>query len=129
MRRTKSIQNFISGVCCVYRMSTKNPGFLTTALTTAALCLISSPALAQVAPTWVHRFVPDIAEKTADLSTDSCHYLPIFGEGDAAARIARAAPERASRRTRVNAPTSATTSTLFSLTDSADPWPWDSRNV
>jgi len=89
MRRTKSILNLISGVCYVYRMSTKNPGFLTTALTTAALCLISSPALAQVAPTWVHRFVPDIAEKTADLSTDSCHYLPIFGEGDAAARIAR----------------------------------------
>ena len=89
MRRTKSIQNFISGVCYVYRMSTKNPGFIATTFTTAALCLISSPALAQVAPTWVHRFVPDIAEKTADLSTDSCHYLPIFGEGDAAARIAR----------------------------------------
>jgi len=89
MRRTKSIQNFILGVCYVNRMSTNNPGFIATALTTAALCLFSSPCPAQVAPTWVHRFVPDIAEKATDLSTANCHYLPIFGESDSAARIAR----------------------------------------
>ncbi len=89
MRRTKSLQNFISGVCYVYRMSTKNPGFTPAVFAAAALCLCGSPSLAQVAPTWVHRFVPDIAEKAADSSTANCHYLPIFGESDSAARIAR----------------------------------------
>ncbi|MGH9452441.1 MAG: cupin domain-containing protein [Terriglobia bacterium] len=40
----------------------------------------------KVAPTWLHRFVPDISGKTVEISTESCHYKPIFGEGDAGAR-------------------------------------------
>jgi mannose-6-phosphate isomerase-like protein (cupin superfamily) len=68
-------------------MTTKNPGFIAIAFTTAALCLFSSSSPAQVDPTWLHRFVPDIAEKTVDLSTSTCHYLPIFGEGDSATRV------------------------------------------
>jgi mannose-6-phosphate isomerase-like protein (cupin superfamily) len=37
----------------------------------------------------MHRFLPEIAEKTVDLSTDTCHYQPIFGEGDSVARVIR----------------------------------------
>jgi mannose-6-phosphate isomerase-like protein (cupin superfamily) len=52
-----------------------------------ALMVLSTPALVlaqrKVDPTWLHRFVPDIAEASSDLSTDSCRYQPIFGEGDA----------------------------------------------
>ena len=35
-----------------------------------------------VDPTWLHRYVPDLAETKADLSSATCHYRAIFGEGD-----------------------------------------------
>jgi mannose-6-phosphate isomerase-like protein (cupin superfamily) len=35
-----------------------------------------------VDPTWLHRYVPDLAETKADLTSETCHYRPIFGEGD-----------------------------------------------
>ena len=35
-----------------------------------------------VDPTWLHRFVPDLVETKADLSSATCHYRAIFGEGD-----------------------------------------------
>ena len=40
----------------------------------------------KVAPTWLHRYVPDIPDKATGASTGSCHYRPIFGEGDSSAR-------------------------------------------
>lgn len=33
-------------------------------------------------PTWLHRYVPDLVETKADLSSATCHYRAIFGEGD-----------------------------------------------
>lgn len=33
-------------------------------------------------PTWLHRYVPDLLETKADLSSATCHYRAIFGEGD-----------------------------------------------
>ncbi|MGA8214081.1 MAG: cupin domain-containing protein [Candidatus Sulfotelmatobacter sp.] len=33
-------------------------------------------------PTWLHRYVPDLTETKADLTSKTCHYLPMFGEGD-----------------------------------------------
>src|SRR5215469_14144379 len=48
--------------------------------------IITSPLLGQerkVAPTWLYRYVPNVSEQHADLSSSSCHYTPIFGEGDA----------------------------------------------
>jgi len=36
----------------------------------------------QTDPTWLHRYVPDLAEAKSDLSSPTCHYRPIFGEGD-----------------------------------------------
>jgi mannose-6-phosphate isomerase-like protein (cupin superfamily) len=89
MRPTNSLARIMRDLKYFLRMTLRRPGFTAAAFTAIALCFCGSPSPAQVAPTWVHRFVPDIAEKTADLSTESCHYLPIFGEGDAAARIAR----------------------------------------
>ena len=41
----------------------------------------------KVAPTWLHRYVPDIREQTVDISTEGCHYKPIFGSGDSRAHI------------------------------------------
>ncbi|MGA8271789.1 MAG: cupin domain-containing protein [Candidatus Sulfotelmatobacter sp.] len=50
------------------------------------LSLLLTPGLwAQehpVDPTWLHRYVPELSETKADLSTDTCHYRPIFGDGD-----------------------------------------------
>jgi mannose-6-phosphate isomerase-like protein (cupin superfamily) len=43
----------------------------------------------RVAPTFLHRFVPSLEEKASDLSTASCHYIPIFGEGDSDAALLR----------------------------------------
>jgi len=35
-----------------------------------------------VDPTWLHRYVPELAEARSDLASQTCHYRPIFGEGD-----------------------------------------------
>jgi mannose-6-phosphate isomerase-like protein (cupin superfamily) len=35
-----------------------------------------------VDPTWLHRHVPELTEAKADLTSQTCHYRPIFGEGD-----------------------------------------------
>jgi mannose-6-phosphate isomerase-like protein (cupin superfamily) len=35
-----------------------------------------------VDPTWLHRYVPELAETKADLSSPTCHYRAIFGDGD-----------------------------------------------
>jgi mannose-6-phosphate isomerase-like protein (cupin superfamily) len=41
----------------------------------------------QVEPTWLYRQVSSVPHGHADFSTGSCHYTPIFGEGDAAAHV------------------------------------------
>ena len=53
------------------------------------LLLISFPLLGQerkVDPTWLHRFVPRVSEASTEISSPTCHYKPIFGEGDAESR-------------------------------------------
>src|SRR5271156_1032158 len=35
-----------------------------------------------VDPTWLHRYLPELSQAKADLSTETCHYRAIFGEGD-----------------------------------------------
>lgn len=35
-----------------------------------------------VGPTWLHRDVAALRERSSDLSSSFCHYNPIFGEGD-----------------------------------------------
>jgi len=40
-----------------------------------------------VEPTWLHRDVASLRERSNDLSSSSCHYTPIFGEGDDESRF------------------------------------------
>jgi mannose-6-phosphate isomerase-like protein (cupin superfamily) len=58
---------------------------------TALLCCFVPPnTLAQereVDPTWLHRFVPNLRESRVDFSSETCHYTPIFGEGDSKQRM------------------------------------------
>lgn len=57
------------------------------------LLLASAPSLAvqerQIDPTWLHRYLPQLGDAKVDLSSASCHYKPIFGEGDSENRIMR----------------------------------------
>ncbi|HXJ91372.1 MAG TPA: cupin domain-containing protein [Terriglobia bacterium] len=60
------------------------------------LLAVASCSLAQerkVAPTWLHRYVPNLAEQHTDFSSSSCRFTPIFGEGDSEAK----APQSVSR--------------------------------
>jgi mannose-6-phosphate isomerase-like protein (cupin superfamily) len=41
----------------------------------------------QVDPSWLHRFVPQLSESQVGFSSATCHYKPIFGEGDSQNRI------------------------------------------
>jgi mannose-6-phosphate isomerase-like protein (cupin superfamily) len=55
------------------------------------LLLIACDVLAQhrtVDPTWLRRYVPDI-EARNDPESSTCHYVSIFGEGDAQQRLMR----------------------------------------
>jgi mannose-6-phosphate isomerase-like protein (cupin superfamily) len=42
-----------------------------------------------VDPTWLHRYVPQVEEKAAEVTTPTCHYKPIFGVGDAQSSVPR----------------------------------------
>jgi mannose-6-phosphate isomerase-like protein (cupin superfamily) len=56
------------------------------------LFFLSCSLLAQerkVDPTWLHRFLPGLSEKTVRFSSGTCHYRPILGEGDSDTRILR----------------------------------------
>jgi len=49
------------------------------------LMFMASALMAQerkVDPTWLHRYVPEMSESGGDSSSASCHFKPIFGEGD-----------------------------------------------
>ncbi len=43
----------------------------------------------QVDATWLQRFVPAVKERPADVTTPTCRYKPVFGVGDADARLLR----------------------------------------
>jgi mannose-6-phosphate isomerase-like protein (cupin superfamily) len=56
------------------------------------LFFVASSSLAaerQVDPTWLRRSVSETNEKASEFTTNSCHYKPMFGAGDADARIVR----------------------------------------
>jgi mannose-6-phosphate isomerase-like protein (cupin superfamily) len=41
----------------------------------------------KVEPTWLHRDVSALPERQIDISSDSCHYTSIFGEGDTESKV------------------------------------------
>ena len=88
-RKSNHIEHLIADARYILKLPAKNMAFTVVSLVAIPLCLCSSLCRAQVDPTWVHRFLPDIAEKSVDLSTSNCHYRPIFGEGDSVTRIVR----------------------------------------
>jgi mannose-6-phosphate isomerase-like protein (cupin superfamily) len=58
----------------------------------ALLLLIALPLTAAdhtVDPTFLHRYLPDVREKKSEITTPTCHYKPLFGAGDAQARVPR----------------------------------------
>ena len=58
---------------------------LTVVLSAIALALLAQDH--KVEPTWLHRDVSALREHRTDLTADSCHYTPIFGEGDVEAQL------------------------------------------
>jgi mannose-6-phosphate isomerase-like protein (cupin superfamily) len=42
-----------------------------------------------VDPTFLHRYLPGVADWRTDMSTSTCHYKALFGEGDAQGRVPR----------------------------------------
>ena len=56
----------------------------------ALLLALAAPLFAQerkVDPTWLYRNVATLPPHSLDLTTNSCHYTPIFGEGDAQSAV------------------------------------------
>jgi mannose-6-phosphate isomerase-like protein (cupin superfamily) len=59
--------------------------FLVSRFFTLFLTLLVAAGLAadrKVNPTFLHRHIPNIAEKASDVTTPTCHYKPVFGMGD-----------------------------------------------
>jgi mannose-6-phosphate isomerase-like protein (cupin superfamily) len=57
-----------------------------------SLLMAALPLLAAertVDPTFLHRYIPDVREQHSDITTATCHYKPVFGSGDAQARVPR----------------------------------------
>lgn len=56
-------------------------------LVLAAIAAICAPLLhaqeRRIDPTWLHRNTATAPEKPSDITTSTCHYKPLFGEGDA----------------------------------------------
>jgi mannose-6-phosphate isomerase-like protein (cupin superfamily) len=54
------------------------------------MSLLLAPGLraqeGKVDPTWLHRYVPKLTETESNLTSETCHYRAIFGEGDKESR-------------------------------------------
>jgi len=59
-----------------------------TVLLCAASCLFGAERT--IDPTFLHRYLPDVEAETADVSTNTCHYKPVFGAGDSVTSIVKA---------------------------------------
>lgn len=55
----------------------------------AACALFAQNHEEKVDPTFLHRFVPDVPAKQADVSTSTCAYKPLFGAGDSEPHVPR----------------------------------------
>jgi mannose-6-phosphate isomerase-like protein (cupin superfamily) len=64
---------------CTLKLNWKR---LPLALLICSFCAVSAQER-KVDPTWRHRYVPGLADAAVDLSSPTCHYQAIFGEGDA----------------------------------------------
>lgn len=46
------------------------------------LAMLANAAERRVAPTFLYRNISAVPEKVADITTSTCHYKPLFGDGD-----------------------------------------------
>ncbi|MBI1983474.1 MAG: cupin domain-containing protein [Acidobacteria bacterium] len=53
----------------------------------SATCLFGAERT--VDPTFLHRFVPEVQARASDVTTETCRYKPIFGEGDSVTSIVK----------------------------------------
>jgi len=54
------------------------------------ILILAFPAWAQertVDPTWLHRYLPQLKEGASKMASGSCHFTPVFGEGDPQAKL------------------------------------------
>jgi mannose-6-phosphate isomerase-like protein (cupin superfamily) len=72
------IEHRLRGVKTLQQFRRKLIKLLSALLLTQALRAQDRP----VDPTWLHRYVPQLAETNVNLTSPTCHYRPIFGEGD-----------------------------------------------
>src|SRR5215469_5283567 len=74
-------------------MAESTEGISTKIVLLLLLACFASPQLPgqerPVDPTWLHRFVPNVMVSETDLSSETCHYKAIFGQGDSENRIMR----------------------------------------
>jgi mannose-6-phosphate isomerase-like protein (cupin superfamily) len=72
-------------------ISSDMPVSNTTKLKAALSVLFLAPTLLaqerKVDPTWLDRYVPSISHQETDFTNKTCHYKPIFGEGDTEKRV------------------------------------------
>jgi mannose-6-phosphate isomerase-like protein (cupin superfamily) len=66
----------------VYALCACLIGLAATAGLAARVSLATEQRARVVDPTYLHRHIPDLQPKPADISTPSCQYTPIFGAGD-----------------------------------------------
>jgi mannose-6-phosphate isomerase-like protein (cupin superfamily) len=59
------------------------------AFVSLVFCAAAAGQERQVEATWLHRSVPELKEAKVAFATPSCHYTPIFGEGDSQSKILR----------------------------------------
>jgi mannose-6-phosphate isomerase-like protein (cupin superfamily) len=53
-----------------------------------SLCLPARGAEGwKVDPTWLHRYLPELNYARIDVTSPTCHYKPVFGEGDSDSRV------------------------------------------
>lgn len=51
-----------------------------------ALVSLSGAQERKVDPSWLHRYAPEVKNAQIDLTSDSCHYRPLFGAADSESR-------------------------------------------
>jgi mannose-6-phosphate isomerase-like protein (cupin superfamily) len=61
-------------------MPRRSSGLTAAVFAAVALCFCGASAPAQVDPTWLHSYAPEVRERGVAWSTSNCHYQPMFGE-------------------------------------------------
>src|SRR5262245_55301309 len=78
-----------SGCCAYISQRTSSSGGDPMRMRLAVLLLVPATLFSDdrtLEPTWLHRDLSAAREHVTDITTASCHYAPLFGEGDSESR-------------------------------------------